>query len=91
MSTIRIDEKHQKLLDKLIANMILRGRKINKKKIIGELIENALISEGIPIDDELIPLEEDPAWIGLNDIFHLGFPDLSENVDNLLYQFDGED
>ena len=53
MSTIRIDEKHQKLLDKLIANMILRGRKMNKKKIIGELIENALISEGIPIDDKL--------------------------------------
>ena len=91
MSTIRIDEKHQKLLDKLIANMILRGRKMNKKKIIGELIENALISEGIPIEDKLIPIEEDPAWTGLNETFHLGFPELSENVDALLYQIDGEE
>jgi len=91
MSTIRIDEKHQKLLDKLIASMILRGRKMNKKKFIGELIENALISEGIPIEDRMIPLEEDPAWTGLKDTFHLGFPDLSENVDALLYQLDGED
>ena len=91
MSTIRIDEKHQKLLDKLIANMVLRGRKMNKKKFIGELIENALISEGIPINDKLIPLEEDPAWIGLKDTFHLEFPELSENVDALLYRLDGED
>ena len=91
MSTIRIDERHQKLLDKLIANMILRGRKMNKKKIIGELIESALISEGIPIEDKLGTLEEDPAWIGLSETFHLGHPELSENVDALLYRLDGED
>ena len=53
-----------------------------KKENTGEL--------GVPNDHKLVPLEEDPAWIGLSETFHLGFPELSENVDALLYRLDGE-
>ena len=63
---------------------------MNKKKSIKKYIEKMLISNGISSDDNLIPLEEDPAWIGLKDTFHLGFPELSEDVDALLYRLDGE-
>lgn len=61
---------------------------MNKKKSIRKYLEKLLISKGISRDDKLIPLEEDPAWIGLKDTFRLGHPELSENVDSLLYQID---
>ena len=87
MSTIRIDEKHQKLLDILMANLVLKGKKTNKKKIIGELIENALLQEGIPINDKNFPpLSEDPAWLKLDDCFSSGIDDLSENIDEYIYK-----
>ena len=63
---------------------------MNKKKSIKKYIEKMSISNGISSDGILVPLEEDPAWIGLKDTFHLGFPNLSENVDALLYRLDGE-
>lgn len=86
MSTIRIDEKHQKLLDRLIANLTLKGKKTNKKKLISELIENALHQEGYSLDESrLPPLAEDPAWILLDDCFSSGIDDLSENIDTYLY------
>ena len=85
MSTIRIDKKHLTLLDKLIATLTLRGKKMTKKDLIGKLIENALISEGILDDKEILPLEKDPAWIGLNKTFSTGISDLSEKVDEYLY------
>ncbi|OLS12869.1 MAG: hypothetical protein RBG13Loki_3504 [Promethearchaeota archaeon CR_4] len=90
MSTIRIDEKHARLLDRLVAHITLQGKKMNKKALVGKLIEDAVIGEGIPVQDELRPLEEDPAWTGLQDTFKLGIRDLSEKVDKLLYQLDGE-
>ena len=85
MSTIRIDKEHAKLLDELIAHLTLRGQKISKKKLIGKLIENALILEGIKDSDKNISLENDPAWKGLEDTFNLGISDLSERVDEYLY------
>jgi hypothetical protein len=91
MSTIRIDKEHEKLLDKLIAHLTLRGQKISKKELIGRLIENATISEGIINDDERNSLVEDLAWKGLEETFNLGISDLSENVDKLLYEINGED
>ena len=87
MSTIRIGEKHQKLLEKLLATLVLKGKKTNKKQLIGDLIENASHQEGISVDDNsLPPLHEDPAWINLEDCFSSGIEDLSENVDKYLYQ-----
>ena len=85
MSTIRIDKEHAKLLDELIAHLTLKEQKISKKKLIGKLIENALILEGIKDSDKNISLENDPAWKGLEDTFNLGISDLSERVDEYLY------
>lgn len=90
MSTIRIDKEHAKLLDELIAHLTLKGQKISKKELIGKIIENALIMEGIKDSDKNISLEDDPAWKGLEDTFNLGISDLSERVDELLYGKNGE-
>ena len=90
MSTIRIDKEHAQLLDELIAHLTIRGQKISKKRLIGKLIENAIISEGIKKPNELIPLEDDPAWQGLKETFKIGISDLSEKVDEYLYKTNGE-
>ena len=90
MSTIRIDKEHAKLLDELIAHLTLKGQKISKKELIGKIIENALLLEGIMDSDKKISLENDPAWKGLEDTFNLGISDLSERVDELLYEKNGE-
>ena len=90
ISTIRIDKEHIKLLDELIAHLTLKGQKISKKELIGKLIENALILEGFKDSDKNISLEDDPAWKGLKDTFSLGISNLSERVDELLYEKNGE-
>ena len=91
ISTIRIDKEHIKLLDELIAHLTLKGQKISKKELIGKLIENALILEGFKDSDKNISLEDDPAWKGLKDTFSLGILNLSERVDEFLYERDGEE
>jgi len=91
ISTIRIDKEHAKLLDELIAHLILRGNKMNKKELIAKLIEDALKVEGIKNSNELNSIKSDPAWKGLKDVFKLGISDLSEKVDELLYKLNGEE
>ena len=82
MTTIRIDEKHSHLLDRLYALKIMRGQKITKKDLVGQLIENALNTEDDKEKPVLCPLEEDPAWISLNKVYDLGIKDISENLKN---------
>ncbi|MHA1518970.1 MAG: hypothetical protein ACTSRK_02190 [Promethearchaeota archaeon] len=92
MSTIRIDDEHQEMLDHLLAKLTLKGKKMKKKDFIGHLIEKATQSDAFLIDImELPPISEDPAWIGLNKTFKLGYANLSESVDQELYKLDGED
>ena len=91
MSTIRIDKRHLKLLDKLISHLILRGKKITKKDLVAKLIEDALTAEGLEENEISDVIIDDQAWKGLEDVFELGFEDLSEKVDEILYQLNGED
>ena len=91
MSTIRIDEEHVQLLEKLLAGMRLLGKKMNKKELVGKLIENAYKEESIRFKENLIPLDQDPAWIGLDVTFDLGITDLSTKVDEYLYKLDGDE
>jgi len=91
MSTIRIDKKHQKLLDKLISHLTLRGNKISKKDLVAKLIENEIIAEGMAENEDLSSVTDDYAWKGLEEVFELGFEDLSEKVDEVLYKLDGEE
>lgn len=91
MSTIRIDKKHLKLLDKLVSHLILRGNKVSKKDLVAKLIEEAMVAEGLE-ENEIETLEtNDYAWTGLKDVFELGIEDLSETVDDILYQLNGEE
>jgi len=91
ISTIRIDKRHLELLDKLISHLTLRGNKVSKKNLVAKLIEDALVAEGLDEDDPSDPITEDHAWKGLEDVFELGIEDLSEKVDEILYQLDGEE
>ena len=92
MSTIRIDNEHQEILDRLLAKLTLKGKKIKKKDFIGHLIEKAAQNDSFLTDfNELPPISEDPAWIGLKKTFKLGHAHLSERIDQELYKLDGEE
>ena len=91
MSTIRIDKKHLKLLDRLVSHLILRGNKVSKKDLVAKLIEEAMIAEGLEENETSYSVTDDHAWKGLNDVFELGIEDLSEKVDEILYQLNGEE
>ena len=90
MSTIRIDKKHLKLLDKLISHLTLRGKKISKKGLLAKLIEEAMVAEGLEENEILGSTTEDHAWKGLDDVFELGIENLSEKVDEILYRLNEE-
>ncbi len=91
MSTIRIDKKHLKILDKLISHLTLRGNKITKKDLVAKLIEEAMIAEGLEENESTFSILDDHAWKGLDDVFELGIEDLSEKVDEFLYQLNEEE
>jgi len=91
MSTVRIDKKHLKLLDKLVSHLTLRGNKVSKKGLVAKLIEDAMIAEGLQENEVQDSITNDLAWKGLDDVFELGFEDLSEKVDEVLYQLNGEE
>ena len=89
ISTVRIDKKHLRLLDKLISHLTLRGNKVSKKGLVAKLIEDAMIAEGLEENDVSGTITDDHAWKGLEDVFELGIEDLSEKVDEVLYQSNG--
>ena len=89
ISTVRIDKKHLKLLDKLVSHLTLRGNKVSKKGLVAKLIEDAMIAEGLEENDVIDSITDDHAWKGLDDVFELGIEDLSEKVDEVLYQLNG--
>jgi hypothetical protein len=91
MSTVRIDKRHLKLLDKLISHLTLRGKKLSKKDLIAKLIEEAMTAEGLEENESSDSITEDHAWKGLDDVFELGINDLSEKVDEWLYQFNEDE
>ena len=91
ISTVRIDKKHLKLLDKLVSHLILRGNKVSKKDLVAKLIEDAMIAEGLEENEVSDSITNDHAWKGLEDVFELGIEDLSERVDEILYQLNGEE
>ena len=48
-----------------------------------------MIAEGLEENDVPDTITDDHAWKGLEDIFELGIEDLSEKVDEVLYQSNG--
>ncbi len=91
ISTVRVDKRHLKLLDKLISHLTLRGKKISKKDLIAKLIEEAMTAEGLEENESPDSIIDDYAWKGLDNVFELGIKDLSEKVDEVLYQINEEE
>ena len=91
ISTVRIDKRHLKLLDKLVSHLTLRGNKVSKKGLVAKLIEDAMIAEGLEENEVSDSMIDDHAWRGLEDVFELGIEDLSEKVDEVLYMLNGEE
>ena len=91
MSTIRIDKKHLKLLDKLISHLTIREKKVSKKALVAKLIEDAMVAEGLDDEEDQDFENDEYAWEGLDDVFELDIEDLSERVDELLYYANEED
>ena len=91
ISTVRIDKKHLKMLDQLVSHLTLRGNKVSKKGLVAKLIEDAMIAEGLEENESSDSITNDHAWKGLEDVFELGIERLSEKVDEVLYQLNGED
>ena len=90
--SIRIDKEHNEMLDKLIARLILMGKKITKKELIGHLIETAAKEENSIAElNKNLGLEDDPLWIGLSKTHKSGIKDLSTSVDQLLYKMEEEE
>lgn len=80
-----------KLLDKLISHLTIRGNKVSKKDLVAKLIEDAIIDEGLEEDDPPVSNTEEYAWKELDNVFELGIKDLSEKVDEILYQLNEEE
>lgn len=91
ISTIRIDKRHLELLDKLVSHLTLRGNKVSKKDLVAKLIEDAMIAEGLEENEASDSITDDHAWKGLEDVFELGIESISEKVDEILYQLNGEE
>ena len=88
MTTVKLDSDDDELLEILRAKMIIRGKKMAKKDILGDSVKKASRVESIFHDDNIdnsVPLEEDHFWIILNNPAKLGLKDTSVNVDDCLY------
>ncbi|HMF32843.1 MAG TPA: hypothetical protein VKK79_15570 [Candidatus Lokiarchaeia archaeon] len=80
MSTVRLDERHAKMLDDIRARCILRGVKVTKQELMSRLIERASEDETLVFGHEA----KVPAT-GEIKVFDWGVDDTSSTVDKYLY------
>lgn len=88
MTTVKLDSEDDELLEKLRAKMILRGKKMTKKDILGKLIKQASVQEELfenDVLDQSVPLEEDEFWRILQRPDKLEMTDTSTKVDEYVY------
>ena len=88
VTTIRLDETDDELLERIRAKLILMGKKVTKKEILGRLIREDHEKLDLINDAELHdapPLFEDPAWKMLSSPISWGISDTSTTVDEYLY------
>nr|MDO8111232.1 hypothetical protein [Candidatus Sigynarchaeota archaeon] len=81
MSTVRLDEKHSKMLDELKAKLTLQGKKISKQEIVGRIIEIASNNNEILLDEQPQAAND----VDELKIFDWGISDTSTTVDQHLY------
>lgn len=86
--TIKIEQAKKEKLDKFLASLLLQeGVKITLQEAVGLIVDYALENEKDIIRrlKELPPLEQDPAWKGLENPMHWGIKDSSKRIDEFLY------
>ena len=87
-ATIKIEHAKKEKLDKFLASLLLRqGVKITLQEVVGLIVDYALENEEDIIKrlKELPPIEEDPAWKGLENPMHWGIKNSSKRIDEFLY------
>ena len=87
-TTIKIEDAKKEKLDKFLASLLLReGVKITLQEAVGLMVDYALENEEDIIKriKELPPLEDDPAWKGLENPMRWGVKDSSKRIDEFLY------
>lgn len=87
-TTIKIEDAKKRELDKFLASILLKeGVKITLQEAVGLMVDYALENEEDIIKriKELPPLEEDPAWNGLENPMRWGVRDSSKRIDEFLY------
>ena len=86
--SIRIEGAKKEKLDMFLASLLLKeGVKITLQDAVGLMVEYALENEEDIIKrlKELPPLEEDPAWKGLENPMRWGIKDSSRRIDEFVY------
>jgi hypothetical protein len=86
--SVKIEAEKKEKLERFLASILLReGIKVTLQEALGLMIEYALENEEEIIKRlrELPPLEEDPAWKGLENPLHWGVKDSSVRIDEFLY------
>ena len=86
--TIKIEQAKKEKLDKFLASLLLQeGVKITLQEAVGLMVDYALENEKDIIRrlKELPPLEQDPAWKGLENPMHWGIKNSSKRIDESLY------
>ncbi|MEX2689893.1 MAG: hypothetical protein Q6351_006185 [Candidatus Njordarchaeum guaymaensis] len=89
MTTLKIDDKINEILERFLAELLLKdGIKIDKKTLVEKAILWAIKNADF-IEKELlnekIEIEEDPAWILLEKPMSWGIKDASTKIDEFLY------
>ncbi|MHA2297356.1 MAG: hypothetical protein ACXAEU_07005 [Candidatus Hodarchaeales archaeon] len=86
MSTVRLKDKHNRLLDKLYGYYRQRGIPVTKQDIVGNLIEDAVKKEGLIGDEQENSLDSLDQFFSLLDSApDWGVTDTSTTVDDYLY------
>lgn len=87
-ATIKIESSKKDRLDRFLASVLLKeGIKITMQEALGLIVDYALKNEEdlIRMLKKLPPLEDDPAWKGLQNPKHWGVRDSSRRIDEFLY------
>ncbi|MCD6492066.1 MAG: hypothetical protein J7K59_07265 [Candidatus Korarchaeota archaeon] len=89
MTTLKIDDKINEIIERFLAELLLKdGVKIDKKTLVEKAIlwtiKNADFIEK-ELLNEKIEIEKDPAWILLEKPMSWGIKDASIKIDEFLY------
>jgi hypothetical protein len=87
-ATVKLDEARKNALDRFLASLLVQeGVKVSLQEALGLMVDYSLENRDQLIKRirKLPPLEEDPAWMMLEEPDEWGVEDASERIDEYLY------